>query len=63
MNVGTAWEDFTPSRPLHLLGQMHVRLGQYARDPLTANAVVLDDGTTRVAMVSVDVCVLPKERV
>lgn len=63
MRVGTAWEDITPSRPIHLLGQMHVRSGEYARDPLTVNAAVLDDGETRVAMVSVDVCVLPKERV
>ena len=24
MRVGTAWEDITPDRPLHLLGQMHI---------------------------------------
>jgi hypothetical protein len=63
MRIGTAWEDITPSKPVHLLGQMHVRLGEYKRDPLTVNAVVLDDGTSRVALVSIDVCVLPKERV
>ncbi|MFN8492049.1 MAG: hypothetical protein U0350_30890 [Caldilineaceae bacterium] len=59
MQVGTAWEEITPDKPLPLLGQMHVRLGQYKHDPLTVNAVVFDDGQQRVAVVSVDVCVIP----
>ncbi|MBX3010187.1 MAG: hypothetical protein KF832_01725 [Caldilineaceae bacterium] len=61
VQVGTAWEEITPDRPLPLLGQMHVRLGQSTRDPLTANAVLFVDDTTRVAVVSVDVCVIPDE--
>src|SRR5690349_7970535 len=61
MLVGSAWEDITPDRPVALLGQMHVRLGQYTHDPLTVNAVVFDDGEERVAVVSIDVCVLPDE--
>jgi len=63
MLVGTAWEEITPDHPLPLLGQMHVRLGQYKRDPLTVNAVVFDDGEQRAALVSIDVCVLPGELV
>jgi neutral ceramidase len=59
MLVGSAWEDITPNRPVALLGQMHVRLGRYTHDPLTVNAVVFDDGEERVAVVSIDVCVLP----
>lgn len=59
MQIGTAWEEITPDRPLPLLGQMHVRLGQYKRDPLTVNAVVFDDQHARVAIISVDVCVIP----
>jgi neutral ceramidase len=59
MKLGTAWEDITPSKPVPLFGQMNVRLGQFTRDPLTVNAVVFDDGVQRVAVVSVDVCVLP----
>jgi neutral ceramidase len=63
MRAGTAWIDITPDRPLHLLGQMHVRMGQYKRDPLTVNAVVFEDDSghtrLRVAVVSIDVCVLP----
>lgn len=59
MRIGTAWEEITPDHPLPLLGQMHVRLGQYKRDPLTVNAVVFDDAPARVAVVSIDVCVIP----
>ncbi len=61
MNVGTAWEEITPSRPLPLMGQMHERLGEHVRDPLTVNSVVFDDGKGRVALVSVDVCYLPDD--
>lgn len=59
MLIGTAWEEITPDRPLPLLGQMHVRLGEYTHDPLTVNAVVFAEGDQRVALLSVDVCVLP----
>ncbi len=34
-------------------------MAEYIRDPLTANAVVFDDGIKRVAVISVDVCLLP----
>jgi hypothetical protein len=59
MHVGTAWEEITPNQPLPLLGQRHIRLGQYTRDPLTVNAAVFEDAAQRVALVSVDVCLLP----
>lgn len=59
MHAGTAWEEITPDQPLPLLGQMHVRLGQFTRDPLTVNAVVFATGDQQLALVSVDVCLLP----
>lgn len=59
MRIGTASKDITPSAPLELLGQMHVRLGERTRDPLTVNAVVFHDGRRRAAIISVDVCILP----
>ncbi|MEZ4864849.1 MAG: hypothetical protein R3C14_26285 [Caldilineaceae bacterium] len=59
MLIGTAWEEITPDRPLPLLGQMHVRLGEYTHDPLTVNAVLFTEGEQQVALLSVDVCVLP----
>ena len=58
MQIGVGWRDITPDRPLYLRGQMRERLGQYKRDPLTTNAIVFDDGAQRVAMVSVDLCLL-----
>ncbi len=63
MQIGTAWEEITPDRPIPLLGQMAIRLGEYKRDPLTVNAVVFDDGASRVAVVSADVCYLPTDLV
>jgi neutral ceramidase len=61
MRVGTAYRDVTPDKPLALLGQMAVRIAERTRDPITVNAVVFDDGTSRVALVSADVCVLTEE--
>lgn len=61
MKVGVAWEDITPSKPLHLLGQLRVRWGGRVRDPLTINAVVFEEGPTHLALVSADVCLLPDD--
>lgn len=63
MLVGTAWEEITPVEPIPLLGQQHARLGEYTHDPLTVNAVVFADTKQRVAVVSVDVCLLPEDLV
>jgi len=63
MRVGTAWEDITPSEPMPLMGQMHVRMPEYTHDPLTLNAVVFEQSDERVAVVSVDVCYLPDDLV
>jgi len=60
MLVGTAYRDTTPDRPLALQGQMRERIAEHARDPLTVNAVTFADETTRVAIVSVDICALPE---
>jgi neutral ceramidase len=61
MLVGTAWEDITPAQPMPLMGQMYERIATYTRDPLTVNAVVFDDGSTTVTVVSADVCFVPPE--
>lgn len=58
MLVGSAWEDITPKDKLPIQGQMRLRLGEYAHDPLTANAVAFEDGDHKAALVSVDVCML-----
>ena len=59
MRVGTAYRDITPDRPLALQGQMQIRIAKYTRDPLTVNAIVFEQGGSRVALISTDVCVLP----
>ena len=61
MYVGTAWQDITPTEPLPLGGQMRVRLGEYAHDPLTVNAVAFADASSRAVVVSCDLCLLPAE--
>ncbi len=61
MQIGAAWEDITPDRPLHILGQMHVRTGKRTNDPLTVNAVAFAEGERRVVLVSCDLCLLPDE--
>jgi len=59
MRVGTAWEDITPDRPLDLLGQMHRRVAERTRDPLTANAIAFCDGSFQSVVVSVDIGLIP----
>jgi len=61
MRAASAWRDVTPDRPIYLAGQMHARLGEYARDPLTVNAAVFEDGQEKVAIVSADVCIIPDQ--
>jgi len=58
MRAGTAWADITPSKPIHIAGQLHARLGEYAHDPLTINAAAFDDGSQQVAIVSCDLLFL-----
>lgn len=61
MKLGTTWIDITPDKPIDVMGQMHVRKGEYARDPLTVNAGVFEDAGKRVAIVSADVCVVTND--
>ena len=61
MRVGSASEDITPDRPIHVAGQLHERIGEYAHDPLTANAVAFESGESRVVLVSCDLLFLPDD--
>jgi hypothetical protein len=54
--------DITPTKfPVIVNGMMTQRTADKAFDPLHARALVLDDGLTRVAVVIVDSCLLPRE--
>lgn len=61
--AGLAVEDLTPSRPVPLAGYA-ARFGQVSdgvHDPVKARALVLDDGATKLALVSVDLVGVTQE--
>lgn len=64
--VGASTTDITPSLPVALDGQMHVRIAQVVETPLSANVVVMEtrqgDRTTNVTTwVSCDLVTIPTE--
>ncbi len=59
--AGAAVGDITPSEwPVYLVGSFSERPAEEAWDPLSARALVLDDGETRLAIVIVDSCLIPR---
>jgi hypothetical protein len=60
LNIGWASLVITPPKPALIQGQMHIRIGREAQDPLTVTALVLDDGQPagRVALVSADLAMI-----
>ena len=55
LRAGAAVADITPQRfPLNMPGGHSAKLANGVNDPLNARALVLDDGTTALAMVVVD---------
>lgn len=58
LTVGFAAMDVSPvigKKPIYLAGFGHNRAATKIHDPISARAVVLDDGTNKIALVSVDV--------
>jgi hypothetical protein len=54
--------DITPGKfPISVNGGMQDRLAKGAHDRLHARALVLDDGTTKIAIVVCDSCMIPRE--
>lgn len=54
--------DITPQKfPISVNGGMQDRQAMGARDRLHARCLVLDDGTTRIALVVCDSCMIPRE--
>jgi neutral ceramidase len=54
LKVGFGIADITPRRPTPMAGYYGVRYSTATHDPLWAKATVFDDGSTRVAIISVD---------
>ena len=62
LKAGVATIDVTPEKfPVLVNGMFTERTATAALDKLHARAVVLDDGTTRLAIVVVDSCMMPRE--
>ncbi len=56
MKLGTHWIDITPAEPIDIYGQMTSRRGEYTHDPLTVNAVALEQDGVKAVLVSCDMC-------
>src|SRR6056297_2456581 len=54
--------DITPPKfPVSSSGSMTHRTADSAHDPLQARCLVLDDGETKIALVTCDSCMIPRE--
>lgn len=62
LRAGAFAQDVTPEKfPISVNGGFADRKATAANDPLHARCLVLDDGTTKLALVVVDSCMIPKE--
>ncbi len=62
IKAGAFAMDVTPLKfPISMNGNMQDHPALRAHDPLHARCLVLDDGKTRIAMVVVDNCLIPRE--
>ena len=62
LRAGAFAQDVTPPAfPISVNGGFSDRKATSAHDPLHARCLVLDDGTTKLALVVVDSCMLPRE--
>lgn len=59
--AGAAKTDITPPLGTFINGDFVTHYAQYIHDPLYARALVLKQGAALVALVVVDICVMPKE--
>ena len=61
LRAGAYAQDITPTRfPVVVNGSFLANRADRAHDPLHARAIVLDDGGTRLAIVVVDSCLIPR---
>lgn len=54
LNIGWAQISITPTRPVNVIGQLYQRISQYVHDPITATALVLDNGDDQSIFISAD---------
>jgi neutral ceramidase len=64
LKAGAFAQDVTPTKfPISVNGNMTDVQARGANDPLHARCLVLDDGTSKLAIVVVDSCMIPRELV
>ncbi len=62
LRAGAAVVDISPQKsPVRVNGMFTERTADKVVDPLTARALVLDDGGTRLALCVVDTCMMPRD--
>jgi neutral ceramidase len=62
LKAGAFAQDVTPEKfPVSVNGNFADKKATSANDPLHARCLVLDDGTTKLALVVVDSCMIPRE--
>jgi hypothetical protein len=62
LRAGAATVEITPTQlPVLVNGGFLSRRGKSVRSKLHARALVLDDGNTKLAIVIIDTCVMPRE--
>lgn len=59
IQIGWAQTSITPAQPALMEGQMYMRASRYVHDPITATALVLDNGETKAIFVSNDMTEVP----
>lgn len=59
LNIGWSSMDITPDRPFFVAGQLYTRISSYIHDPLTATALVLENGEEQMTFVSLDMVSAP----
>ena len=58
LKIGWASRDVSTDKPINIPGQFHMRISKGVLDPVTANALVLDDGQDQVIFLSCDLVVI-----
>ncbi|MCS7026437.1 MAG: neutral/alkaline non-lysosomal ceramidase N-terminal domain-containing protein [Bryobacteraceae bacterium] len=62
LRAGAAAADITPQEwPVRLIGGFSLDLAQSAHDPLYARAIVLEEGSVRIAIALIDSCYVKRE--
>lgn len=61
LKIGWAQADITPLETVNICGQFHARVSEGVLDPITATALVLDEGGTHVVFVSCDLVAIGDE--